>query len=248
MSIHLKRLLWVLAGACAYLAATNYSISFHLVADMPSMAKEYGDAITAIATVVIAYVTFILADENRRLRKAGTEPEVVAYLTPHQDGTGGINFVLANIGQGPARNVRFELEYDEEDFSSHGVKLLKNSDRTAISVLPQGEKLSSLFGISFELAKGKDKEQPQPPLKPFDVIVTYDNLNGKPVRSTQTLSVAQFLGLPGYASKPYLKEISDSLKNIDKSLASLAKTAPHLKTIETTTISDTVVQKAKTSQ
>lgn len=246
MSIHLKRLLWVLAGAGAYLAVTNYSIAFHFVANMPRMAKEYGDAITAIATIVIAYVTFILADENRRLRKAGTEPEVVAYLTPHQDGTGGINFVLANIGQGAARNVKFNLEYDKADFSSHGVFLVDNPDRTAIGVLPQGEKVLSLFGISFRLAKGNDGKQS--PLKPFDVIVTYDNLNGEPMRSTQTLSVAQFLGLPGYASKPYLKEIADSLNNIDKSLAALAKTAPHLKTIETTTISDTVVQKAKAGQ
>lgn len=246
MSVRLKALLWVLAGAGAYLAVANYSLVLHFVANIPSAAKEYSDTITAIATAVIAGLTFILAVENRRLRKAGTEPEVVAYLTPHQDGTGGINFVLENIGRGAARNVKFNLEYDEDDFSSHGVFLVNNPDRTAIGVLPWGEKISSLFGISFRLAKGNDEKQP--PLKPFNVIVTYNNINGKPMRSVQTLSIAQFLGLPGFASKPYLKQIADSLCNIDKSLAALAKAAPHLETLETTTISDTVVQKAKASQ
>lgn len=75
---------------------------------------QNANAVTAIATAVIAAFTMltavltrVLMAENRRLRKAGTEPEVTAYLIPHPDGNGAINFVLANIGQGPARNVTF---------------------------------------------------------------------------------------------------------------------------------------------
>ena len=78
-------------------------------------------AITAIATIFIAVsavVTTILtrklARENELLRKAGTEPEVIAYL---DIGSHFINFVLANVGQGPAQKVRFSIESDDFRFS-----------------------------------------------------------------------------------------------------------------------------------
>jgi hypothetical protein len=37
-------------------------------------------AVSAVMAVVVACLTVALAKDNRRLRKAGTEPEVVAYL------------------------------------------------------------------------------------------------------------------------------------------------------------------------
>ena len=78
-------------------------------------------AVTAAATVVIAFsavftaiVARMLARENRLLRKAGTEPKVVAYLTIPPLYRIFWNFVLANVGQGPARNVSFKFDADED--------------------------------------------------------------------------------------------------------------------------------------
>jgi hypothetical protein len=143
---------------------------------------------TAVATACIAWLTGTLARENRRLRKAGTEPEVVAYLMPDPRSTNMLNFVLANIGQGPARNVRFSFECDQQDFAAHKVRLINNANRTATSVLPQGERLVAFFGVGHELLH-------EPRLKPFSVRVEYEDLARKRRTVKCTLDISQFVGL-----------------------------------------------------
>ena len=88
------------------------------------------DLISAVATVVIAvsviitaFLTYALANENRLMRKSGTEPKVVAYLKLDPYRTYVVNFVLANVGQGPARDVEFTFQADESDFRDHDVKI-----------------------------------------------------------------------------------------------------------------------------
>jgi hypothetical protein len=44
--------------------------------------------------------------ETRSLRRAGTEPDVVAYLLPHPVHLIVINIVVANVGQGPGPQCR----------------------------------------------------------------------------------------------------------------------------------------------
>ena len=69
-------------------------------------------AIIAISAVITAVLTWRLIRDNRNLTKVGTEPEVVAYLAgdPFQPLT---NFVLANVGRGPAKQVEFELVLED---------------------------------------------------------------------------------------------------------------------------------------
>lgn len=88
--------------------------------------QQYNGAVTAIATIVLtvttmvyAALTGILACETRRLRRAGTEPDVVAYLMPDTLYLTPINLVVANVGSGPARNVAVEIEGDTADFQAH---------------------------------------------------------------------------------------------------------------------------------
>ncbi|MBF4296056.1 hypothetical protein EAY24_22610, partial [Vibrio anguillarum] len=45
--------------------------------------------LSGLSTVAIAVLTVLLWKENRLLRKAGSEPKLVAYFEPHPDGTGG---------------------------------------------------------------------------------------------------------------------------------------------------------------
>lgn len=193
-------------------------------------------SVTAFATIAIVFLTCWLAIENRRLRKAGTEPEVIAYLMPHPDGTGAINFVVANIGQGPAKNVRFELDFDESDFVRHEVLLFNDKRRVRTNILPQGEKISALFGVSNKLA-GTDKKQEI--LKPFTVNITYDDLGGKLRSSTHTLDVSQFLGLKGLFGKPTSREIADSLKGINENIGTfVGKMSSSMKSVDATSIED----------
>ena len=73
-------------------------------------------AVTAIATLIIAssaivsvWISKELAKENRLLRKASTEPEVAAFLKADSRRNHARNLVLANVGQGPAKNVMFTI-------------------------------------------------------------------------------------------------------------------------------------------
>src|SRR5687768_14516365 len=86
-------------------------------------------AISAVSAVAVTLLTILLLFENRRLRRAGNSPEIVAYLAPHPDGHGGVNFILANVGTGPAFDVGFEIIADETDFVGHNVFLKNDPER-----------------------------------------------------------------------------------------------------------------------
>lgn len=170
--------------------------------------------ITAIATIVIAFSAIItavatktLARENRLLRKAGTEPKVVAYLIIHPLYQTILNFVLANVGQGPARNISFKFNADETDLDIHGVALRNSTDREVLGFLPQGESIQVFFGSGLDLYK-------EPKLKPFEVAVEYDDMDGKHHIERCPIDIAQFDGFTSLG-KPPEREVADSLKKIE---------------------------------
>jgi hypothetical protein len=129
----------------------------------------------------------ILARETRELRRAGTEPDVVAYLLPHPVHLIVINVVIANVGQGPARDVEVEFEADPSDFSSHNVRYPAGVKRRVAAVLPQGERYVQVFGA------GEDLHKPTP-LKDFTIRVHYTDSKST-VRHTSSLaSIKEFEG------------------------------------------------------
>ena len=132
-----------------------------------------------MATVAIAFLAYCtwqvtrkIAQENRLLRKAETEPKVIAYLVIHPQYPLYTNFILANFDRGAARNVKFNFnvngDIDESDLSKFGIEFWNSNERTAISFLPQGEKISIPIGHSF-LSK------PQCPA--FEVSIEYQDMN-----------------------------------------------------------------------
>ena len=149
--------------------------------------------ISAVATVVIAlfaiitaWLTKTLANENRLMRKSGSEPKVVTYLATDSQRPHAINFVLANVGRGPAKNVEFTIEGDMNDFSAHDVSsaFTNHSGGRGTDLLPQGERIQSFFGIGPSLLAS-------PPLRCFTVHITYEDLSGKTNESSHELDVAQ---------------------------------------------------------
>lgn len=208
------------------------------ISDISQWLNDSASLVSALATVAIAVLTFQLASENRKLRRAGQEPQVVAYLSTHPDGNGAVNIVFANIGTGPAKNVRFKFDVDEEDFKNHRVKITNEEGRAAVNVIPQGEKISVLFGIGFELF-GKVGNEPIDPLKPFKVEIEYCGIDGKKRRMVSEINIGQFLGLAGLTNKPAIREIEKALKNIDKRFDIIAK-ASHkfVEFVDTTELKD----------
>ena len=147
--------------------------------------------------------------ENRRLRKAGTEPEVIAYLAPDSQHHTPLNFVLANVGRGPARNVSFSFDANTEDLEIHNVDLRNSVDRTAISFLPQEERLCIFFGIGMDVMK-------EPRLQPFDVVIKYQNMAGRNFSKTYRLDVSQFEGFSQIVS--FETKVASALEKIEKHL------------------------------
>ena len=179
-------------------------------------------AVSTVATVTIAlsaaitvWLTRNLAKENRLLRKAGTEPSVVAYLKLHPISANVVNFVLANVGHGPARNVGFTFRADEDDFERHDVRIRNSSDRTLTTMLPQGDRIEVFFGIGSSLMK-------DPKLRSFTVCVRFQDLNGKDHSAEYALDVAQFTGFGSLGSPPE-HEIAKTLNKIERGIAQLAK-------------------------
>lgn len=206
--------------------------------DLAVLITAYATALTAIATMVLAALTYLLALENKRLRKASTIPRVVPYLSAHADGNGAVNFVLHNVGLGPALNVSFRLINDAADFEAHDTSLRNDPERTATSLLPQGGTLSALFGVGYVLFGAGSNKQPK--LKPFQVEVSYASLDGKTTTTVHTLDISQFSGLAGIVAKPTLVRVSESLEKIDRHLATMAgQTAAITQLADDTRLSDT---------
>lgn len=221
----------------------NYLLS--LMNSVLNVMNSYSSLVSAVATVVIAILTIFLWLENRRLREAGEMPEVVAYLFPHSDGNGAVNFVLANVGRGPAFEVNFEFTYDEDDFHAHRALLFNDSDRMPITVLPQNEELRCLLGISFQLY-GNFGGQNIGPLKPFDVNIRYKHKHSskKVTERTRRIDIRQFASLRGTLSKSNDRKAVEALEKIEGHLGKLSKQAGRFNAfVDITEIKDSVVQK-----
>lgn len=143
--------------------------------------------VIAISAAVSAAVTWRLSQDNRALRKAETEPRVVAYLALDHQERRAVNFVLANVGRGPARHVEFTLQGEMDDFVEHDVSAPFTDLPTGkgAGMLPQGERIQSFFGMAPTLLQ-------QPSLRPFTVSVTYEDLRGEEYVEEHKLDVTRF--------------------------------------------------------
>jgi hypothetical protein len=149
--------------------------------------------VTAIATValtattiVYAWLTGTLAVETRRLRRVGTEPDVVAYLLPDPRHLNLLHLVVANVGRGPARNVALEFEADAAEFAAKGLKHPVGKRLPILSLLPQDERMHQLFGSALDLLA-------DPPLKDFAIRVHFENIDGKARTKSHRASVSGLL-------------------------------------------------------
>ena len=162
--------------------------------------NEYAALIQALATIVLIAVTVglarsskktsettkLLANENRKLREDAKKPQVSAKLKPMAEHGDFIQLVLNNLGRGAALNVKFRLEGDEEKFKSH--KMTVRGGLAPINFMSQGE--SEIY----ELGPGRTLFD-DPRMKPFSVVIEYEDVDGQPYEKRIVLDVKQFDGL-----------------------------------------------------
>lgn len=207
---------------------------------------EIATILSGFSTVAIAILTVFLWRENRLLRKAGSEPNLVAYFEPHPDGTGGLNISIANVGTGPARNIYFQFLDGSEHFTRYNLILDCTTKRGPITLIPQGEKLSILFAVGFQLFKPKNSDSKEP-IPPFRVRLEWTSLNGSNVKCEDyLLDVRPYADLPGIINKPYLLKIVDSIDGVGKSVGKLNQDVTNLSNlIEANSLENPAVQRVK---
>src|SRR5665213_3579264 len=116
---------------------------------LATVVTAFTSVILAITTIVYAWHTRNLAVENTRLRKAGTDPQVVAYAAIDPLVYGAMNFVIANVGKGPARNIRFDIVSGGDDFVAKEVRMPHAA--VTFKFLPQDEKISQFMNMGWTL-------------------------------------------------------------------------------------------------
>ena len=191
--------------------------------------SPYLEIVTAFSTlsialfaIVTAFLTWRLASENRLLRKAGTEPRVVAYLKPDLGSyVPLVDLVLANVGNGPAQNVDYRIDGEEKKFRDYDTKFLPHDARYRFSFLPQGESIRMVLG-GYELfgCDANGNKSAIPPFPAFEITVRYENMIGKVYDDTFSLDVSDFssMGAPAVAPEHVIAEM---LKKIEGHLAKL---------------------------
>jgi hypothetical protein len=145
-----------------------------------------GAVASALAAFVVMMLTVTLAKDNRMLRKAGTEPEVVAYLLPDERHINILNLVVTNIGRGSARNIELEFVGDLEWLRKRSAQMPKS--KRVLPWLPQDEKFVQIFGNALDFF-----EDGQPP--EFNIRAHFEDSAGRRKTTVSPIAIADFDGV-----------------------------------------------------
>ncbi|MGY0559863.1 hypothetical protein ACW7G2_03960 [Luteimonas sp. A277] len=195
-----------------------------------------GGMVGGLSTFTVALLTCILIKENKLLRKAGNSPLVVAHFETHPDGNGAVLLAFSNVGTGPALDVSYKIECDQNDFDNYEIIIRDLKERPPLTMIGQGEKFSFIFAVGFNLFRPKDPGISKR-LKPFGVKVSWRSVDEMVQSASYSLDVSTYSGLPGIASKSPLVKIADELSAIKQQLAKLVSSQDGLASfIDTTEI------------
>ena len=192
------------------------------MSDILSFLNAHQGAVTAAATVSIAifscftaFLSYQLVSENRKMRRIGMEPNVIASLSLDDDTFWIVNLALINVGRGSAKNITYFTDLDEKYIGSmNGVIPINDEERTPISFLFQDDRIIVGLGTSHDLIEMK--------VPPINIYVKWENLAGKKFKDKYTLDVLQFSGMQKFNTSKE-EEIAKSLKKIADRLDSFAR-------------------------
>lgn len=191
---------------------------FHWSVQNPNELTAVSTAMVALATIVLAFFNYGVIKENRLLRRASLQPLVQSYLHPHPDHSTQLDFVIANVGRGPAFDVKLRVNYSD-DLQKRGIIVPKIGTQEPLPVLPPGETIRVYFG------SGPDVFKESAP-KPLSVDLTYTDIEGK---NKYDRCIVSFNHLSGYTKlDDQSSHMVKTFDSMDRSLTRISNTITRL--------------------
>lgn len=169
--------------------------------------------VVTLATVVYATLTAILVVETRKLRQVQTEPSIEITVDALDFAVNIVRLCVRNIGEGPAKNVKFEpsvIEGGEIAESLLSEFISPNFFKTGLRYFGPGQ-----FRFSGYTQTNKDFEAKASSSLCFKV--SYESVTGKKYKEKIIVDMAELRGRY-QLGKPNLYSIAKSMEKIQKDL------------------------------
>lgn len=184
--------------------------------------------VSAIATVVIAILTIVLAKETWSLRDAqikqleelkleNIRPNVGIELKSSRVGVNFLDVNIMNHGKGIAKLIKFKfVDRDGNELSKKTNEVVKRFCKLAIfgqgiQSLGIGQVISSYLFSFIELSEALGNEDIFKPY--FDIIIEFEDVEGTPYKNIFTIDFSQYKGMSELGSDP-LYSISKNIESI----------------------------------
>lgn len=168
-------------------------------------------AMVAVSTVVYVILTGLLVAETRNMRRAQTEPNISISYRMRDEYMALLDFVVSNIGMGPAYDVYLEVKEISGGKSAESVigKLHEiNFVKSGLKYLAPGKEMASFFENVNEDFEGKMATK-------ISIKATYRNASQRIFEEEFTLDFSELRGI-SFIGTPDLHKIAKSLENIQR--------------------------------
>lgn len=185
---------------------------------MMELTENYQDIATlifsgvvALSTVVYAVLTALLVVETRQMRRAQTEPKLVAYVEPREEFINFAHLYIQNVGPGPAFDVSFKLTAKKDD---EGAQLLIDDFsksrflETGVEYIGPTQRMRSRDTAFTQEFDKKIKAI-------LNIELSYRSSTGKKYSDKYSIDMSQFEGAGGLGI-PHLYSIAQSLKKFQE--------------------------------
>lgn len=233
-----KNLLWVIFGfmlCLIILSTTGFEvripvIDFNTFIDNPAVAT----AAASLATVAIAFLTFIMAAEARALRfaqysqmeearKESIRPLIEIFIEQSPNYFQVFNIRVENLGKGIAKDISFKFKESDTPLSESEKYLLdKLNDisffKKSIQVLGLGKSRGSFLFTSEELYRNFRGRAFEACLS-FEIV--FHDSEGLRYTTRSVIDISEFDGVKQVGINPVFESYIE-LKNISKKISSIA--------------------------
>lgn len=179
----------------------------------------FSSFVAALATIVLCYLTKVLASETRKLANSSSQPHVVISLEPNTWSMIHFDIIVENVGNAPAYEVKskvtplFELDTYQSIFPYSEISLIRPNQVLRSYLTPYKKLEDKCLNIEISWKRHPTSKDREGITYKFD-MKTYDgvtSLGGDPkVKISDSLkSIAE-------TNKKELPKIAQEIKNLRK--------------------------------